>query len=328
MGMDTRKPMSKRVLTHQGLFLKYTGDIAKVMSILQKERMHVEVLDTEFAVLFEEAQKRRVIYEPYRDCLYAGRAVCRLTKNQTLAKIDQMPYWRALIDSSYWKIQLRMDVSGLIYSELVKQFGVEEGKRRYKNLSSEIKHSDRQIQGRYEFSMGIFFESQEDLVKAFELLNRIEPTLQGSILPSEVALSGFYLDNFMKERAVGAINLLELAQKAVRISIGWRRLLRKEIKSATLEEIHPIYKKNKKYLSKQWAIDAYNEEEEYEVLNESLLDSYSPSLRPDLHQPPVHSPKTKTNTYEVIEVEDKKLPIKEVKTPVKAPLFQFQLGFN
>lgn len=281
MGLNFFYTNSRTVLTQEGLFLKRPGDILKALEVLNQEKIFSEVLDTEFAVLFEEAQKRKATLEPYRDEIYAEKVVCQLMKNKTLQNSLAVSYHQGLRHSISWEILLRMNVSGGVFFELVKAFGKEEAKRRNRMKRKECCYHDRQVEGNYTYAFGLFFKTEAELLKATQLL--MSQGLEGVRLSTEVALTAFYLQEDIKDKAVGSINLLEVAAKVSRSSTAWRYLLRGQVKSAVLAEVPKIFAKNRVYYEKEWALK-YSVEEDYEEFKESLMDTYSPSLRPDLFQ--------------------------------------------
>ena len=306
--------ISKTVLTHEGLFFKRPGDSLKALEYLSRERILVEVLDTEFAVLFEEAQKRKVTLEPYRDRINGSKAVCRLMKDKTLQSSLKLSYAKILARSDAWEVMLKMDVAGGLLSELSKIYGEEEAKRRHKTTYDQIKYQDRQIEGDYTFAFGLFFNTTTDLLRALQILGK--QGFECVKLSSEVALIAFHLQTLIQDKEVGSFNLLDVARQVSRTTVMWKPFLRSKVKKAVLEEVHQVYQENPMYYKKEWSL-AFEPGVEYEEFKESLIDTYSPSLRPDLFQP-VRCEKPLPQS--------KRIPVKPVEESTIPPVWQFQLG--
>ena len=289
----TFSTVTKRVLTHEGLYFKRPGDVLKAIEILNQEKILSEVLDTEFAVMFEEAQKRKATLEPYRDQLNASKAVCRVIQNKTLARMDEVSERKSLKKAKQWEVLLRMSVAGEVFTELVKNFGKEEAKKRNKIFVRKYSLQQRQIKGEYHFAFGLFFNTQEEFKKAIDVLSRVEG-LEGVAISTDIALIAFYLQKTLQDKPVGSFNLLQTAQEVSRGNAMWKWALRDRIKRAVLEEVHPIYSANETYYKKVWS-EQFLSGVEYEIFSEALIDTYSPSLRPDLFQ---------FNELEILKVED------------------------
>lgn len=284
MNIRGARSIQKAALTHQGLFFRRPGDLMRAIECLNHSRIPVEVIDTQFAVIYEEVQKRRVLYEPYREEINPNRATCNILKNQTLHQMVKQADVKQFKEAKDWQMFIRSAACNGLVLEIKGQLGLKGLKSFRKSVSKTYTYARRKMEGNYFFNEGLFFKTAEDLQAAMRVLT--EADFDGVALPTEIALIAFYVQGLLRGREEFSLNLLELASKIYKFSSAdWKESLRKMIKKNVLEEVRNVYLASPNYYKKGWS-QQFSSGEDFEVLKESFMDHYSPSLRPDLFKEP------------------------------------------